>query len=144
MVKNRYLLLIFILSTSFFIYQHSVNLSWDFSAYVSNAQYWAGDRDYYEPYRPPLMPLSLIILSIFSWKFAEYIFIILVSLLFLYSSSRVAEALNVDKALFYLFSLSPFALFHGMISGTEILSLSLLELFVVSLIKNITLDFFLV
>ena len=136
MVKNRYLLILFVLSTSFFIYQHSVNLSWDFAAYVSNAEYWLGNSNYYEPYRPPLMPLALGILSFFGWTAAEYLFILLCSALFLYSSTKLAESLKINPILFYLFSLSPFALFHGLINGTELLSLSLLELFIILLLKN--------
>lgn|SRR3989344_85515 len=134
--KNKLVVLLFLLSTSFFIYQHSASFSWDFASYVLNSQYLSGQGNYYEHYRPPLMPLILSALSVFSWPLAEYIFIVLVSLLFFYTSTRLAVLSNINKELFYLFSLTPFTLLHGFINGTEILSLALLELFLIFAIKE--------
>ncbi|MBI4158642.1 DUF2029 domain-containing protein [Candidatus Woesearchaeota archaeon] len=136
LLKNKFIIFLFLISTSFFIYQHSANFSWDFASYALNAQYWLGQGSYYEHYRPPLMPLIISVLSIFSWSVAGYLFITLVSLLFFYTSIKLADSLKINKELFYLFSLSPLVLLHGLINGTELLSLSLLELFLISSIKE--------
>ncbi len=136
LMENKLLILLFILSTTFFIYQHLTNFSWDFASYVLNSKYFIGKGFYYEHYRPPLMPLILSALSIFSWLLAEYIFIILASLLFFYTSVKLANSSGINKELFYLFSLTPFTLLHGFINGTELLSLALLELFLIFTIKE--------
>jgi len=142
--KNKPLLVIFLLSTSFFAWQHQF-ISWDFASYASNADYWQGDiyrigsesdsaGFYYEISRPPLVPVILYLLGIF--PLSEYIFIILASLLFLYSSVRFADCVKIRREFFYIFSLSPVALFYGMLNGTELLSLALLELFLVYLLEK--------
>src|SRR3989338_5837401 len=130
--KNKPLLVIFLLSTSFFAWQHQF-ISWDFASYASNADYWQ-DGSYYEVSRPPLAPIILYSLDIF--PLSEYIFIILASLLFLYSSVRFADCVKIRREFFYIFSLSPVALFYGMLNGTELLSLALLELFLVYLLEK--------
>ena len=136
LTNNKVIIFLFILSTSFFIYQHLTNFSWDFTSYVLNSQYVLGEGNYYEHYRPPLMTFLLAFLSIFTLPAAEYILIVLVSLLFAYTSISLANASNIDKNLFYLFSLSPFVLLHGLINGTELLSLALFELFLIFTIKG--------
>lgn len=136
LINNKVIVFLFILSTSFFLYQHSTNFSWDFTSYVLNSQYVLEEGDYYEHYRPPLMTFLLAFLSIFTLPAAEYIFILLVSLLFVYTTISLASASNIDKKLFYLFSLSPFVLLHGLINGTELLSLALFELFLIFTIKG--------
>ncbi|HIG97251.1 MAG TPA: hypothetical protein HA230_02800 [Candidatus Aenigmarchaeota archaeon] len=119
--KNKLLVILFALSTAFFVYQHFVNFSWDFATYEDNARYWAGQGSYYEPGRPPLVPLMLM--------GGEYLFIVLSSLLFLYATIKLADAMKLRREVFYLLLLSPFVLFFGLINGTELLSLALLELF---------------
>ena len=135
-LENKFLVILFVLSTSFFVFQHYINLSWDFAAYVSNAKYFAGEGNYFELLRGPLMPAILIPLSVFGWTASEYIFIIMISLLFLYSSIKLSDAAKIDRNIFYLFSLSPFVLFFGFINGTEILSIALLELFIAFLLQG--------
>lgn len=134
--KNKLAIILFFLSTSFFIYQHATNLSWDFASYSLNSQYVLNQGDYYEHYRPPLMTFTLSLLSMFTLPVAEYLFIILTSLLFCYTSTKLGSFFNMNKELFYLFSLSPFVLLHGLINGTELLSLALLELFLIFTIKE--------
>ncbi len=133
---NKYIALIFIFSTAFFLYQHYSNLSWDFSVNVLNAKYMAGEGNYFEHQKPPLMPFALSILSPAGWVISEYLYIIIVSALFLYSSMRLAGSLKTRKDVFYLFLLSPYVLFYSFINGTEMLSLALLELFIAFLLEK--------
>ncbi|VVB74703.1 Uncharacterised protein [uncultured archaeon] len=126
--NNKIFVLILLASTIYFCTQHFLTLSWDFSAYVLNAKYFLGQGAYFEPFRPPLAPALIGILSIFGWKSAEYIYIIIVSVFFAYSSHKLAKALSVNPTLFYALLLTPFALAQGMLAGTELLSLALLEL----------------
>lgn len=134
--ENKLIIFLFIISTSFFIYQHSVSLSWDFNSYVLNGRYWFADGKYFEPLRPPLMPFIIGLLSFFGWKASEFIFIILTSFLFMYSSARLAKSIKFNPILFYAISLNPYLLLNGLINGTELLSLVFLELFLVFLIEN--------
>ncbi len=134
--ENRLILIIFIVATSFFIYQHSVNLSWDFNSYVLNAKYWFANGNYFEPLRPPLMPFIIGLFSFVGWRASEFIFIILTSFLFMYSSARLAKSIKFNHIAFYAISLNLYVLNNGLINGTELLSLVFLELFLVFLIEN--------
>lgn len=134
--QNKAVIIIFILATIFFLYQRSVSFSWDFTVYVSNAKYWFADGMYFEPLRPPLMPFILSMLSFLGWYAAEYIYIILISALFAYSTAKLADSLNINRALFYILSLNPYVLRLGLINGTELLSLAFFELFVAYLISK--------
>ncbi len=124
-------IILFLASTLFFLYQHAINTSWDFTVYVSNAKYWAGQSALFEAIRPPVMPFAILLLGIFGWKTAEYLYIIAASLLFAYSSIAFARAFKVNENVFYLFSLTPLVLFYGLINGAELPSLAFLELSVV-------------
>ena len=134
--ENKIIILLFIFSTLFFLYQRSANFSWDFCSYVLNAKYWFAQGTYFEPFRPPLMPFIMGILSFFGWKSSEYLYIVLVSFLFMVSSVKLAESLKLNKNIFYLLSLNSYVFLTGLINGTELLSLSFLELFIAYLIKN--------
>lgn len=134
--ENKIVLALFLVSTLFFLYQHYISFSWDFAVYVMNAKYWFAGGSYFEPLRPPLMPFILSILSVFGWIAAEYIYLILVSALFAYSSVKLAESLKMDKNIFYLLSLNVYVLMVGLINGTELLSLALFELFTAALISK--------
>lgn len=125
---NRLFYLLFLFSTVFFIYQHSTGLSWDFSVYVLNAKYIFSNGFYFEWNRPPFAPFVMGVLSIFGWGAAEYMYIILVSALFAYSSKLLAERIKVDEVLFYGLLLSPFVLNTGLSVGTELLYFSFLQL----------------
>ena len=134
--ENKLIIILFLISTSFFIYQHHTNLSWDFSSYVLNAEYWFQNGNYFEPLRPPLMPFIIGIFSFLGSRTAEFIFIILTSLLLFYSSIKLAKSLNFNETAFYAISLNFYLLGKGLINGTELLSLAFLELFVAFLIQN--------
>lgn len=134
--KDKYLIIIFLLSTIFFMLQHNLNFSWDFNAFVMNGEYLFNNGKYFEIWDPPLPGILISIFSLFGRKLSEYLFIILISFLFLVSSVLLSRALNFNSRVFYLLSVSPYVLFNGLTNGSELLSLVLIELFVVFLIKK--------
>lgn len=136
LLQNRLLVFLFLFSTAFFLYQHSTGLSWDFSVYSLNARYMFGDGFYFEWYRAPLAPFLMGIFSPFGFLLAEYAFIVFVSALFLYSCLRLSESLRIDSRLFYALMLNPFLLVNGLSVGTELLSISLLQLIVSSVLTR--------
>lgn len=127
-------------STIFFLVQHYLHLSWDFSAYVINAKYFFHQGDYFEVYRAPLSSLLLGIF-LFLGKFGEYLYVVFVNLFFFYAnlklsrvlfdkySKRIVVSQEFFSFLFYYFSLSGFVLAFGLVEGTEMLSLAFFELF---------------
>ncbi len=138
-LREKTILLGFILSTIFFLYQHTTGLSWDFSSYILNAKYLFGTSlEYFEWYRGPLMPFLLGILSLkgMFWTASEYLYIILVSAIFAISSVKLANKFKINKNLFYILELTPFVLNGGLLQGTELFSLALLQLALVYLYKN--------
>jgi len=150
--ENKFSSILFILATLFFIYQHYTYLSWDFSAYTLNAKYLFSNGTYFETQRPPLASFIMGIF-IFLGKFTEYLFIIIVSFLFFYSSIKSADILLKNKKkdedkeftrfIFYFFSLSIFILLLGLKEGTELLTLALLELFIINFVKGKIFGFYL-
>ncbi len=126
--ENKLICILFLASTLFFIWQHSTGVSWDFISYKLNAQYIFSDGSYFEWYRPPLMPFLLGIFSLFGWKTAEYLFIISVSILYLFACLKFADNFKIDKDIFYAISLTPFLIVHSFSVGTELLSFSLVVL----------------
>jgi len=131
--ENLLIVFVFVSSTSFFIYQHSTGISWDFSVYVLNAKYIFSDGKYFEWLRPPLIPVFLGLFSLFGWKASEYLFIIFTSGLFLFSSIKLSKKLNLPKHLYYAFSMNFFTLVYSFSSGSELLSLSFLQFFLANL-----------
>jgi len=141
----------FLLSTALFIYQHYRFLYWDFSAYVQNARYLFYGGDYFEVYRAPLAPLLLSTFIIFG-IFGEYFYITFISLLFLWSNILLSDVIFKDyheisketkRFIFYSFSLSPFVLYYGFLTGTELLALAFIELFFVFFIRGKVCGYFL-
>ncbi len=126
--NTKIISILFIISTLFFVYQHTTGIGWDFSAYVLNAKYWLGQSNYFEWLRPPLTYFILLPLSIFGWPLAEYIFIILVSALFLGACIEFSKAFNLNRKLFYALMLTPLLLNMGFSDGSELLTLSFLML----------------
>ena len=126
--QNKLICAVFLFSLSFFIYQHSTGFSWDFSAYVLNARYILGEGFNFEWIRQPLPSLIILAFS-FLGLASEYVYIIFVSLLHLYSSLKFSEKFDVDRTAFYVFSMNVFALIFALKVGSELLSLALLQLF---------------
>jgi len=82
------------------------------------------------------MPFIIGLFSFFGWRVAEFIFIVLTSFLFMYSSARLAKSIKFNPTAFYAISLNLYVLNNGLINGTELLSLIFLELFLTFLIEN--------
>ena len=146
--KENYLIIsMFILSTLFFLVQHYFNFSWDFAAYLINAKYFFYGGNYFEVYRAPIISLILGPLLLFG-KMTPYLYILLVSILFLYSTKKLSDALfekyfykyKIEKSylnvLFYFFNLNIFVLIFGIIVGTEMLALSFFQIFLAYFILN--------
>ena len=127
--ENKILIIFYILVTIFFIYQHYKILNWDFTTYILNAKYLFSNGNYFEWIRNPLTAALIGIFSIFTWKLAPYFYIIFVSFLHFYSSLKIAERFDLNKTIYYLLSLSPFLLLEGLKNSTELLTLSLVQLF---------------
>ena len=119
---------LYVLSTLFFVYQHTTGISWDFAVYVLNAKYMFGGGFYFEWERAPLMPFILFLLSFGGYLLAEYLYIIFVSGLFCLACVSLAAKSGLDRDLFYALMLNPFVLNYGLMAGTELLTLSLLML----------------
>ena len=155
-IKNNFLIIIlFIISTSFFIFQHYNMLSWDFSSYVLNAKYLFYNGTYFEVYRAPMASFILGFFLLFK-SISEYLYIIFVSSLFFYANIKLSTILfekyfsksienrenikNENKQLiifvFYFFSLSYFVLLFGTQVGTELLGLAFFELFLAYFLNN--------
>lgn len=130
-LKNKLITILFLFSTTFFLYQHSLGVHWDFASYSLNAEYIFSDGNYFEWYRAPLASFLIGIFTFFILPFwlAEYIYIIFVSSLFLYSCVKFSKSFNLDKTLFYVLMLNPFVVLVGLAVGTELLGLAFLLLF---------------
>lgn len=121
-VMNKWFItVLFLLSTSLFLYQHSTGVSWDFSVFSLNADYLLTGRGYFEWGRPPLPAVLMF--------FGEYSYIILVSFIGLVACLKFCDEYDLCPEVFYALILSPYALFMGFQVGTEFLLLSLTLLF---------------
>jgi hypothetical protein len=147
-IKENWLLYItFFLATLFFLVQHKFYLGWDFAAYSMNAKYLFHGGDYFEVYRAPLISILLGFFMVFG-PIAHYMYILFVSILFFISTIKLADSLyesyfknkRIDKItirfFLYILLLTPFTLRFGLMEGTELLGLSLLQLFLASFLSN--------
>jgi hypothetical protein len=134
--ENKFFCLLFFLSLIFFIWQHYLHVSWDFAAYALNAKHIFLTPGYFEPFRPPLVPLLVGFFSVFGLKAAEFFFIIFVSIVFAYSSFKFAKTLGFNPLIFYALSLNFYTLNYGLLVGTELLSVALIELSIVMIAKK--------
>lgn len=129
--ENKLIIILYLFSTGFFIYQHSLGISWDFASYSLNAEYIFFGGDYFEWFRAPLASFLIGLFTFFIlplWV-AEYLYIIFVSTLFLYSCLRFCKSFKLKPKLFYILILNPFTILVGLAVGTELLTLSFLMLF---------------
>lgn len=131
-MRIRYLFV----ATAMLLLQHLRHLSWDFTAYVVNAQFWFSGGSYFEIYRPPLVPLILSLFSAISWEVAEYALIVISSVAFYIATGRLSDTLGVQKEHLYLFCLTPYFLLNATVDGTELLGLAFLTLFLDSLLRG--------
>ena len=136
MENKKIFILIFLLSTSFFIFQHyyQKNVLWDFDAYVLNGRFFFWHGIYFELNRPPLAPFLIGILG--GSLISEYLYIILISSLFAYSTYKLSKVLKFNEVIFYSLLLNFSTLTYGLFCGTELLALSLLELTIYFVLKE--------
>lgn len=129
-LKSRKILLCyFAFVTLLMVYQHSQGWAWDFSVYSLNGQYLFHEQVYMEWKRPPLLSVILGVFQyIFSMKASEYVFIVLNSTVFLFSSLKFSRVYNLNPLYLYVLVMSPYAVFYGALEGTELLFLSFLTL----------------
>ena len=135
--KYKYILLIFLLATSFFIIQHIFVLSWDFISYTLNARHIFDNGIYFETFRPPLTSFIIgLIAQISGYPASEIIYIVLVNILFCISVVLLSKRINFNSEIFYLILLTPLVLFYGLLNGTELLSITLLMFGIYFILKN--------
>ena len=129
-LKSRKLLLVyFVFATVLMVYQHSQGWAWDFSVYSLNGQYLFHEQVYMEWKRPPMLPAILGSLQyLFSMKMAEYVFVVLNSVFFFFSSLRFSRVYDLNPAYLYVLVMSPYIVFYAALEGTELLFLSFLTL----------------
>jgi len=120
--------ILFTLSTAFFIHVYNVSYSWDFFAYILNAQHWFGTQTYFEIIRPPLTQTLIGLFSFMGWNASAYIYIIFCSGLFAFATIKIAKQLKVDELILYVSLLSTQVLMMGLFAGSELLSLTLIML----------------
>jgi hypothetical protein len=131
--KTVVIILAFLASTAFFLWQHTTGIGWDFAAYSLNARFWFHGGTYFQALRPPLAPLIIGLFGLISQSGAEFLFIAAAALLFMFSSVKLAGKFGLPPDLFYVASLTPFVLVEGFKNGTELFCLALLELVLVYL-----------
>ncbi|HLD57873.1 MAG TPA: hypothetical protein VJA47_06190 [archaeon] len=124
---NKIITLVFIITLAIWLWQRSTGFGWDFSSYSLNAEYFYGTGEYLEIMRPPLASVVMFPSGL-NRALGEYFYIVFVSLLFLYSTLKLADTLKLNRTAFYIFSLTPFSIALGFTVGTELFSLSLLNL----------------
>ncbi len=135
--ENKFPLILFLFSTIFFILQHILYLSWDYSVYELNAKYLFSNGNYFEILRPPLTPVLIGILSLFNfYSFGKYAYLVFVSFLYFIACVKIADKIKINKNMFYVLCLNPYVLQKGLSVGTELLTLSLLMFFVLSYFNN--------
>ncbi len=130
--ENRLIIIIFLIELSYFFIQHYKFFSWDLNVYRLNGRYFIGESTYFEWLRPPLLPLLFTIFS-FLGNLDYYIIIFLILLLFYYSVYLFCKKFNFNYKIMILLYLTPMFIGYGFFAGTEILSLSLIILFITSL-----------
>src|SRR3989339_471964 len=86
-MNKLFMLLLFLFSTGFFLYQHSSGFSWDFIVYFLNSRFYLFGG-FFEWGRPPLPSFLLIP--------GEYFYIVLVSVLCLFASIRFSRVFRLS------------------------------------------------
>jgi hypothetical protein len=132
-IRQKYpdlVLLTFLISTGLIFFQHSQGWSWDFNVYSLIGSYIFHDGIYMEWLRPPLASTLMGLLQYLTpRKIAEYIFIAINSSAFLLASRELAESFEVDFKSFYVFLLTPAAIFFATMAGTEMLTMAFVMMF---------------
>jgi hypothetical protein len=147
MNETKLLYISFLIVLIFFLLQHYWFLGWDFAVYVINSKFLFNQGGYMEMLRAPLASV-LLVGSVFIGKLGEYIYIILVAIMFFIGNLKLSGVLyekyfhkyGLNKTqirfLFFIFSLTPFVLSYGLVEGTELLGLGFFEIFLFYFISN--------
>ncbi|MBS3174482.1 hypothetical protein J4440_01240 [Candidatus Woesearchaeota archaeon] len=128
--SRLFLLLTFLATNFFFIYQRLNNTGWDFAVYVMNAKYLINEGLYFEVLRPLFSSFIISFYGfIFGFKAAEFLYIISIASLHLYSCYAFCKKFNFNLNIYYLLFLVPAYFILGVSIGTELLMLSLFQLY---------------
>ncbi len=125
---NKIILIAFILSTVWFFIQHASGLSWDFSVYVLNGRYLLWGGHYFDWNPAPIVPMMLGLLQPFG-LLSEYLFILIVSLVWLAVCLRFADRFGLNRTALYVLAVNPAVLLFGLRNGTELLATAFIVLF---------------
>lgn len=131
-VRANPVLVSFIIGVSvLLLYQQSLGWNWDFAVYSMNGEYLVHGGDYIEWYRPPIAPLLMGLFMVFvpQWL-AEYLFVLFTNLFFVYAVHRLSQTVAIDRVYLYLVAMTPAIIVNATLTGTELLSVAFLTLFV--------------
>ena len=134
--RNLFSLILFIITTIFFLYRYFVTYSWDLSVYFLNGLYFFGKGVYFEVLRPPLTALIIGLFTFISENLAIILFIIFTSFLYFISIKKISKTLKFDFLILYILAITPFVLLSGLGYGTELLGLVFLILCLDSILKK--------
>lgn len=117
--------------TLLLLYQQSLGWNWDFAVYSMNGEYLLHGGQYIEWYRPPVAPLLMGIFQFFvpQWL-SEYLFIVFTNLLFVYGVHRLSTTVDISRRSLYLMAMTPAVILNATLTGTELLSVVFLTLFI--------------
>jgi hypothetical protein len=127
-MKKRFSAILIIFTSLFMLYQHSTGLSWDFTVYLSGAEWFAGDQTFLEIGRPPLSSFIMASLIPFGSLASEYLYILTCSIISVGSALLLCRKYKIDPAFVVFLVLNPFFLNMGTSVGTEALAMSTLLL----------------
>lgn len=137
-VKNKFLLLIFLVTIIFFIVHRLLVFSWDYAVYLLNAKHIFNNGFYFEILRPPLVSFILGVFgNVFGYTlFLDIFYIIFVSVIFLAGVYLLTKELKLNTFVVYAMIFTPFMLSYAMFTGTELLFLALILFAIYFIVKN--------
>jgi hypothetical protein len=139
---KKWVVLIFFISSTFLIFQHSTGLSWDFSVYVSGAKWFVGDEVYIELARPPLTSIIIASLGPFGWQAAEYLYIVVAVILSVGGSYILYRRRGLPFAFIPLLIINSYFLNTATSVGTEAMAMASLIMAIALFPKSISGAFF--
>jgi hypothetical protein len=127
-MKKRFSAILILFVSLFMVYQHTTGLSWDFTVYLSGAEWFAGQGIYLEIGRPPLSSLIMASLIPFGSLASEYLYILTCSIISAGSALLLCRKYDISPIFAVFLVLNPFFLNMGTSVGTEALAMSTLLL----------------
>ena len=137
-LKNKIIIIIFLLTVIFFIAHRLIVYSWDYTVYLLNAKHLFNNGFYFEILRPPLVPFILGVFgNIFGYNlFLDIFYVLLVSVLFFVGVYLLTKELKINTAVVYAMMFTPFVLSYALFTGTELLFLAFVLIAIYFLVKN--------